>query len=91
MHKLGALLCTARVALVPSKDLQQGKRAGKLQRDILFISMFTYSEKKKKKVKTSIKNSSHALYADLAQKWQSKNLCSLQLQLNRTEKILLVQ
>lgn len=68
MHKLGALLCTARVALVHSKELQQGKRAGKLQRDILFISMFTYSEKKKK-VKTSIKNSSHALYADLAQKW----------------------
>lgn len=49
MHKLGALLCTARVALVPSKELQQGKRAGKLQGDILFISMFTYSEKKKKK------------------------------------------
>lgn len=49
MHKLGALLCTARVALVHSKELQQGKRAGKLQRDILFISMFTYSEKKKKR------------------------------------------
>lgn len=55
MHKLGALLCTARVALVPSKELQQGKRAGKLQRDILFISMFTYSEKKKKKRKPLLK------------------------------------